>query len=76
MESRGYINTRRRMHGIFGERERANCGRVSTPTCAASLFLAASQSHEAPPPANFQLFISVLTPVGGSRPTGPILELF
>ena len=27
------LYTRRRMHGIFGERERANWGRVSTPTC-------------------------------------------
>ena len=48
--------TRRRMHGIFGERERANWDRVSTPTCAASLVSAASQSREAPAPADFQLF--------------------
>ena len=44
------------MHSIFGERERANWGRVSTSTCAASLVSAASQSREAPPPADFQLF--------------------
>ena len=41
------VFTRRRMHSIFGERERANWGRVSTSTCAASLVSAASQSCEA-----------------------------
>ena len=46
-------NNRRRMHGIFGERERANWGRVSTPTCAASLVSAASQFREAPPSSGF-----------------------
>ena len=68
------------MHGIFGERERANCGRVSTPTCAASLVPAASQSHEAPPSSGFSAFKAHFPdkrayPVGGSRPTGPVLEL-
>ena len=48
-----YIYTRRRMHSIIGERERANWGRVSTLTCAASLVSAASQSHEAPLPSGF-----------------------
>ena len=43
------------MHSIFGERERANWGRGNTPTCAASLVSAASQSREAPPQL-FQLF--------------------
>ena len=71
------------MHSIFGERERANWGRVSTPTCAASLVSAASQSREAPPPQRIFSYlkptfrISVLTSVGcfgGSRPTGPVLE--
>ena len=74
-------STRRRMHGIFGERERANCGRVSSPT-AASLIPAASQSREAPPSTGISAIlkptfrISVLTSAGGSRPTGPVLELF
>ena len=60
-------------------------GRVSTPTCAASLVSAASQSREALPSRTIFSYlkptfrISVLTPVGcfgGSRPTGPVLELF
>ena len=41
------------MHSIFGERERANWGRVSTPTCAASLLVSAVKLL---PPADFQLF--------------------
>ena len=41
------------MHGIFGERERADWGRVSIPTCAASLVSGASQSLEAPPSSGF-----------------------
>ena len=64
------------MHGIFGEREGANCGRVSTPTCALAWFHLLVSPVKLLPPADFQLFISVLTPVRGSRPTGPILELF
>ena len=50
------VYTRRRMHSIFGERERANWGRVSTSTCAASLVSAASQSRKPLPAADFQLF--------------------
>ena len=47
------LRTRRRMHSIFGERERANWSRMSTLTCAASLVSAASQSCEAPPSSGF-----------------------
>ena len=54
-------HTRRRMHGIFGERERANWGRVSTPTCTASLVSAASQSREAPPRSGFSAISSPLS---------------
>ena len=45
--------TRRQMHGIFGKRERANWGRVSTFTCAASLVSAVSKSREAPSSSGF-----------------------
>ena len=41
------------MHSIFGERELANWGRMSTLTCAASLVSAASQSREAPSSSAF-----------------------
>ena len=55
------IDTRRRMHDIFGERERANCGRVSTRTCASSLVSAASQCREDPPPSGFSAIWSLLS---------------
>ena len=79
-----YTITRRRMQSIFGERERANWGKVSTSTCAASLVSADSQSREAPPRSGlsaslFEAYFrtSMLTSVGcfgGSRPTRPVLE--